>query len=173
MRDRQSAHAHRELCVPRGLTVLLGLLALGGCKPGQGATSGSSAAAATDTAPPSARPEESRMWMTVGDRRFAITLADNAAARALAARLPLTLDMRELNGNEKHADLAEALPANASRPGTIRTGDLMLWGADTLVVFYVTFDSPYSYTRLGRIDDAPALPQVLGRGQVRTVFTRE
>jgi hypothetical protein len=55
----------------------------------------------------------------------------------------------------------------------LRPGDLMLWGADTLVVFYVTFDSPYSYTRLGRIDDAAALPQVLGRGQARIVFTRE
>jgi hypothetical protein len=27
------------------------------------------------------RQEESRMWMTVGERRFAITLIDNAAAR--------------------------------------------------------------------------------------------
>ena len=57
----------------------------------------------------------------------------NAAARAFAAQLPLTLDMSELNGNEKHADLPKALPANASRPGTIRNGDLMLYGADTLV----------------------------------------
>ena len=84
------------------------------------------------------------MWMTVGERRFAITLTDNAAARAFAAQLPLTLDMSELNGNEKHADLPKPLPANASRPGTIRNGDLMLYGADTLVVFYLTFQSSYS-----------------------------
>ena len=73
------------------------------------------------------------MWMTVGERRFAITLTDNAAARAFAAQLPLTLDMSELNGNEKHAELPKALPANASRPGTIRNGDLMLYGSTTLV----------------------------------------
>ena len=53
----------------------------------------------------SAQPEELRMWMTVGERRFAVTLIDNAAARAFAAQLPLTLAMSELNGNEKHADL--------------------------------------------------------------------
>ena len=47
--------------------------------------------------------------------------------------------MSELNGNEKHADLPKPLPANAGRPGTIRNGDLMLYGADTLVVFYLTF----------------------------------
>ena len=45
------------------------------------------------------------MWMTVGARRFAITLDDNAAARAFAKLLPLTLDMAELNGNEKTVGL--------------------------------------------------------------------
>jgi hypothetical protein len=63
--------------------------------------------------------ESKRMWMSVGKRRCAITLTDNAVTSALAAQLPLTLDMSELNGNEKHARLAKALPANASPPGTI------------------------------------------------------
>ncbi|MFZ6046992.1 cyclophilin-like fold protein [Pseudomonas sp. CR3202] len=110
------------------------------------------------------------MWMTVGERRFAITLADNETARAFAARLPLTLDMAELNGNEKHADLAQPLPTDASRPGTIRNGDLMLYGSDTVVVFYLTFDSPYAYTRLGRVDAPTDLSQALGWGDVRVVF---
>jgi hypothetical protein len=144
-----------------GLSMLLGLFVLGGCEAGQASTSGSPAV-----------PEESRMWMTVGERRFAITLADNVAARAFAAHFPLTLDMSELNGNEKHADLPKALPANASRPGTIRNGDLMLYGADTLVVFYSTFKSSYSYTRLGRVDDPAGLAQALGPGGVRVVFSK-
>jgi hypothetical protein len=118
-------------------------------------------------------PGERRIWMSVGERRFAVTLADNDAARAFAALLPLTLPMPDLNGNEKHVKLAKPLPANASRPGTIRNGDLMLWGADTLVVFYLTFESPYAYTRLGRIEDAAGLPQVLGRGEVRVTFSKE
>ena len=113
------------------------------------------------------------MWITIGERRFAITLTDNAAARAFVAQLPLTLDMSELNGNEKHADLPKALPANASRPGTIRNGDLMLYGTNTVVLFYETFNSPYSYTRLGRVDDPAGLPQALGRGSVRVVFSKE
>lgn len=120
-----------------------------------------------------ATPDDRRIWMTVGERRLSISLADTDAARAFAALLPLTLHMPDLNGNEKHVKLPKALPANASRPGTIRHGDLMLWGADTLVVFYLTFDSPYSYTRLGRVDDADALPQVLGRGEVRIIFSKK
>jgi len=128
---------------------------------------------AAAAASPANTPEDKRMWMTVGDRRFSMTLADNEAARAFAALLPLTLDMPDLNGNEKHVKLPKGLPVNATKPGTIRNGDLMLWGSDTLVVFYLTFDSAYSYTRLGRVDDPAALPQVLGRGDVRISFTRK
>ena len=113
------------------------------------------------------------MWLTVGERRFAVTLTDNSAARAFAAQLPLTLDMSELNGNEKHAELPKALPANASRPGTIRNGDLMLYGSTTLVVFYLTFDSSYSYTRLGGVTDPIGLAQALGPRGVRVVFSRD
>src|ERR671912_647068 len=136
-----------------GLQVVLGVLVFSGCEAGLPATSGSTTSVAAGVAASPAIPEESRMWMSVGERRFAISLTDNAAARAFAAQLPLTLDMSELNGNEKHADLPKPLPANASRPGTIRSGDLLLYGGNTLVVFYLTFQSSYSYTRLGRVDD--------------------
>lgn len=113
------------------------------------------------------------MWMSVGEHRFAITLDDNATANAFAAKLPLTLDMSELNGNEKHADLRDALPTNASRPGTIRNGDLMLYGTSTVVVFYAKFTSTYSYTRLGRVDDPAGLPEALGGHGVRVEFSTD
>lgn len=112
------------------------------------------------------------MWMTVGTRRFAITLADTEAAREFAAMLPLSIDMPDLNNNEKHAELPKGLPANAIRPGTIRNGDLMLYGSRTLVVFYKSFDSTYSYTRLGRVDDSTGLAQALGGGTVRMEFSK-
>ncbi len=89
-----------------------------------------------------------------------------------ATLLPLTIDMADLNGNEKHAKLPKELPTRTSRPGTIHNGDLMLYGSQTLVVFYLTFDSPYSYTRLGRIDDPVGMAQVLGGDDVRIVFDK-
>ncbi|QJI28836.1 hypothetical protein HKK55_08930 [Pseudomonas sp. ADAK18] len=116
--------------------------------------------------------EKSRMWMIIGEQRFAITLADNAAARVFATLLPLKLDMSDLNSNEKYASLPEALPANASKPGTIHTGDLMLYGTDTLVIFYSTFESTYAYTRLGHVDDNANLAQVLGRHAVKVMFSQ-
>ncbi len=112
-----------------------------------------------------------RMWMTVGQRRFSVTLADTDAARSLAAMLPLSLDMEELNGNEKKKELPNDLPTDAARPGTIRNGDLLLWGDRTVVVFYLTFDSPYAYTRLGRVDDPVGLGKALGSGNVRVLFS--
>jgi hypothetical protein len=62
---------------------------------------------------------------------------------------------------------------NASRPGTLRNGDLMPYGTDTLVVFYVTFDSPYSYTRIGRLDDPAGLPPAVGSREVQVRFSRD
>jgi hypothetical protein len=152
--------------------LVLGLLVLGGCEAGQPSAPGAATVAAANVGTAALQPEESRMWMTVGERRFAITLTNNPAARAFAAQLPLTLDMADLNGNEKHAELPKVLPANASRPGTIRHGDLMLYGSTTLVVFYVTFDSSYSYTRLGRVDDPDGLAQALGRRAARINFSK-
>jgi hypothetical protein len=164
---------HLRPRVLRGLSVLLSLLVGSGCEASHESPSGPRAASAADTALASMRQEESRMWMTIGERRFAITLTDNAAARAFAMQLPLTLDMSELNGNEKHAQLPKALPTNETRPGTIRSGDLMLYGSDTLVIFYSTFNSSYAYTRLGRVDDPGGLAQALGPRGIRVVFSKD
>ncbi|MEH6350277.1 cyclophilin-like fold protein [Pseudomonas sp. 3JA] len=120
----------------------------------------------------SSKTEQTAMWMTVGEQRFAITLANNAATRAFVTFLPLTLEMNDLNHNEKYATLPQALPAEANQPGTIRNGDLMLYGPDTLVVFYTNFNSTYAYTRLGQVDDTAKLAQALGRRSVQVTFSK-
>jgi hypothetical protein len=157
----------------RWLGLLYGMLLLGGYEARQHPASGSHETAAKDAASESLISEKSRMWMNVGEHRFAITLTDSDTARAFARLLPLTLEMSDLNSNEKFASLPDALPTHASTPGTLRNGDLMLYGTDTLVVFYLTFNSSYSYTRLGRVDDPVGLSQALGRRDVRVVFSHD
>lgn len=113
-----------------------------------------------------------RINIIVGGRTYAATLADNDVARAFATLMPLTVDMSELNGNEKYYYLDTSLPVESYRPGTIRTGDLMLYGSTCLVIFYETFSSGYSYTRLGQIDNPEGLAEALGSGNVRVTFSR-
>ena len=107
------------------------------------------------------------MTIRVGGHSFDVTLEDNATARAFAALLPMTVTMNELNGNEKYHYLSENLPTDSYRPVTIRNGDLMLYGSNCVVLFYETFASSYSYTRLGKIENPAGLVDVLGRGNVR------
>lgn len=106
-----------------------------------------------------------------GDRVFTAQLEDTPAAQALAAAMPMTLNMDEMNGNEKYFFLSDALPTNAERPGSITAGDLMLYGDNCLVLFYESFQSAYSYTRLGSITDTAGLADALGSGSVEVSFS--
>ena len=116
---------------------------------------------------------QNKLKIMVGAKTFSATLGDNAAAAALKKMLPMTLEMIELNGNEKYVRLPSNLPANASNPGTIHTGDLMLYGSSTLVLFYESFSTAYTYTKIGRIDDASGLSAALGAGNVKVSFELE
>jgi hypothetical protein len=111
------------------------------------------------------------LLIKVGGKEFKASLVDNPTTSAFKAMLPLTIDMRDLNSNEKFFDFTSNLPVNASNPGTINSGDIMLWGSNTLVLFYKTFSTTYSYTRIGRIKNPTGLSAVLGTGNARVVFT--
>ena len=113
------------------------------------------------------------MQITIGLTTFKATLENNPTVAKLKTLLPLTLRMSELNGNEKYHHLSTRLPANASNPGTIQNGDLMLYGNNSLVLFYKTFETTYSYTRIGRIDNPSGLADAVGAGDVAVAFELE
>ena len=115
-------------------------------------------------------PMERNLTITINGTAFTATLSDNNAARAFASMLPMTLNMSELNGNEKYYYLDNDLPTDSQRPGTIHAGDLMLYGSSCVVLFYETFSSGYSYTRLGQIDNPEGLAAAVGNGNVSVRF---
>ena len=111
-----------------------------------------------------------KMKITIGKSTFTAILYDNKTAEALKVLLPLSLNMRELNANEKYAQLSTDLPTNATSIGTIQEGDLLLWGANTLVVFYKTFPTSYQYTKIGRIENPEGLAAAVGSGNITINF---
>lgn len=94
--------------------------------------------------PDSASQTSERMKDTIniiiGNAHFTAILESNAATNEFRKMLPLTISMKDLNDNEKFFNLSNSLAANASNPQTINAGDLMLWGSNTLVLFYKTFN---------------------------------
>ncbi len=111
-----------------------------------------------------------KLKIKVGEKTFIATLLDNPTAKAFKALLPMTIKMNELNNNEKFAQLPQSLPTNASVPVSINSGDLMMYGSSTLVLFYKRFTTTYSYTQIGKIDNITGLLEALGGGDVKVVF---
>ena len=108
--------------------------------------------------------------LKVGSISFTITFQDNETANAFKQMLPLTLYMTEMGGNEKYGSLPQGLPGAASNPRTIHNGDLMHWNSNTLVLFYKTFPTTYSYKRIGHVDNPAELELVLGKGNVTIII---
>ena len=108
----------------------------------------------------------------IGEKTFTARLEDNATAKAFTALLPLTVKMRDLNGNEKVIELPEKFPGEVSNPGTIRSGDLMIWSSRSLVLFYKSFSTSYGYARLARIEEPAGLAEAVGVGSVTVVFEK-
>ncbi len=115
-------------------------------------------------------PLNSKMKITIGTAVFTATLYDNPSATTFKELFPLTIHMMELNNNEKYFNLPNSLPTNASIGGDIKVGDLMLYGNNTLVLFYKSFNTSYSYTKLGYVDNPTGLATALGNGNINVKF---
>ncbi|MDF2566157.1 MAG: Cyclophilin-like domain containing protein [Massilibacillus sp.] len=110
--------------------------------------------------------------ITVGNKVFTAKLYDNETAQALVSKLPMTVNMSELNGKEKYYHLLENLPVqSAETPATIHAGEIMCWSSNSLVLFYNTYSNSYGgYVKLGFIEDISGLKEALGKGNVQVTF---
>ncbi|MBR5046129.1 hypothetical protein IKX73_00645 [Candidatus Saccharibacteria bacterium] len=110
-----------------------------------------------------------KIYATINGERLEIELEDNSTVSALLKELPLEVSMSDLNSNEKYVYLDNSLPTNTYSPKHIEAGDVMLFGDNCLVIFYKSFDTSYSYTKIGHIDNLPNL----GDGSVSVAFSAE
>jgi hypothetical protein len=107
----------------------------------------------------------------IGSKTFKAILYNNVTAKKFKSMLPLTLNMKDLNSNEKYFHFSQKLPTNPSSPKTIQSGDLMIWNSNSLVLFYKTFSTNYSYTKLGYIEDTKGLEKAVGFDNINITFT--
>ena len=114
--------------------------------------------------------EEIKINLIVNNKTFTATLDNNETVRQLVSMFPITIQMSDLNSNEKYNYLDTTLTTNSNRPGRINAGDIKLYGNNCLVVFYESFSSSYSYTDLGRVDNVETFASELGSGSVNIRF---
>ena len=108
----------------------------------------------------------------VGKKTFKAVLYRNKSTKKLLRKFPLKMTMSELNGNEKYKYLNYSLPTKEKKVKKIKAGDIMLYGDDCIVIFYKSFKTSYSYTKLGRITNPKKLAKAAGRGQVKVKFSK-
>ena len=102
------------------------------------------------------------MNIIIDNKEYLVNLEDNETVRTLINYLLMDLKMNELNGNEKYVYLDFSLPTKSISLKHIDIGDVMLFGDNCLVIFYKSFDTNYSYTKIGHIDNLTDL----GNGSV-------
>ena len=91
--------------------------------------------------------------ITIDNQNYNLNLIDNETSRSFINMLPLNITMKDLNNNEKYYYLSNSLPTNDYNPKTINKGDVMIYNGNCLVIFYKSFNTSYSYTKVGHIDN--------------------
>lgn len=114
--------------------------------------------------------KENMINIKIWEKKFTATLGNSKTALEFKNILPLTLNMQDFNSNEKMYDLDNSLPKSLYKPWIINSWDLMLWQSNTLVLFYETFSSSYSYTKIWKIDDITWLKEALWRWNITINF---
>lgn len=110
------------------------------------------------------------MTIKINGHPYRINVYDNQTTEEVIKHLPEELVMEDLNNNEKYASLNINFPTNAEEIEKIYKGDVMLYESNTLVIFYKDFETSYSYTPVGKIDDPDNLKEVVGSGQIVVQF---
>ena len=105
----------------------------------------------------SVKEEMKEIKIIINENEYNITLEENETTKEFIKMLPQEYTMKELNGNEKYIYLDKSLPTDSYNPKQINKGDVMLFGDNCLVIFYKSFNTNYSYTKIGHIDNLPEL----------------
>ena len=109
----------------------------------------------------------------VNGKDFVAKVYNTKAGEEFYKKLPKTITMKELNGNEKYYYANSTFSQEEKKVGIIKTGDLMLYGNSCIVLFYDTFRTSYEYTRIGYIENPAGLAKEVGKGKAKVSFLKD
>ena len=95
----------------------------------------------------------------IKNKVYKAELEDNSTSSSFIDMLPMTLKFESME-HEKYYYMNKSLPTNTHSPKHIKKGDIMLFGTDCLVLFYESFSTIYSYSRIGKIIDTTGLEEI-------------
>lgn len=117
--------------------------------------------------------QQNTFYVSVGEKVFSATFADNSGAQDLKELLAdgdITIRMSDYGGFEKVGSLGQSLPTENSQT-TTQAGDIVLYQGSQIVIFYGS--NSWSYTRLGKIDDLAGWQEALGNGDVAVTLSMQ
>ena len=109
---------------------------------------------------------EEQYYIKIKDKEYQIELESSETANQIKSKLPFTISMKNLNGNEVYYNFDESFKTNQQSVGTINQGDIYLYRDNCLVLFYKTFTTPYTYTKIGKVINPEGLDSLIGSGNV-------
>ena len=112
--------------------------------------------------------DDKMISVIIDGKTYKLNLESNTTVDEFIKLLPKEYTMNELNGNEKYVYINESLSTVKYMPKRIEKGDVMLYGDNCIVIFYKSFDTNYSYTKIGHIDDLDDL----GNGSITIKFEK-
>lgn len=117
--------------------------------------------------------KESKLKISVNGTELTASFAESKAAEELKEKLssgPVTVELSEYGKFEKVGKLPWALTKSDEKI-TTEAGDIMLYQGNQMTIFYNS--NSWSYTRLGKIDDADSkkLSELFGSGDIKVTLT--
>lgn len=97
--------------------------------------------------------EINNIKIIINEKEYKLNLEKTDEAKDFINNVPGELVMMDLNNNEKYVYLDKVFMNNPINVNYIEKGDLMLYGDNCLVIFYKSFETTYSYTKIGHINN--------------------
>ena len=118
-----------------------------------------------------AQNNDNMIKLKVNGHIFDVELENNPATKELVKKLEtgnVSVNATDYGNFEKVGDLGYSLPANDENIKT-EPGDIVLYQKNQISVFYDSHS--WSYTKLGKIQNASDLKEILGSGNTTLEFS--